>query len=132
VNPSGDTYEAERREQVLVKHLEQILKAKRHDICRLKIVPDGEAKPIFCDLLDRTSNVLVEAKGSVQRGAVRMAIGQLSDYKRFVSPPPRLAVLLPALPRKDLIDLLDGQGIGIIYPTTGGFADTLGDGLIGE
>jgi hypothetical protein len=93
-------------------------------------VPPGEAKPLFCDLLDRTTGTLVEAKGSAERGAIRMAIGQLADYKRFVDPPPNhVAVLVPSRPRADLEALLTGENIQVIWPTSEGFSDTINGAL---
>ena len=41
-----------------------------------------------------------------------MAIGQLYDYRRFHEPPVRLAVLLPHLPNRDGLTLLQSAGIG--------------------
>jgi hypothetical protein len=124
VAPSQEEHEAERREQKLVKALEADLKKKGHVVCRLKIVPAGEAKPIFCDLRDLTTNTLVEAKGTVARNAIRMAIGQLADYKRFVDPAPRLAVLVPSEPRDDLKKLVATEEIDLIWPEGAGFIDT--------
>ncbi len=115
VAPSHVEYEAERREQKLILAYRDYLVAKGHYVSRLKIVPHGEAKPLFSDLIDRTTNTLVEAKGSVERGAVRMAIGQLLDYARFVEPAPQLAVLLPSQPREDLQELLVAVGVRLIW-----------------
>jgi hypothetical protein len=123
VRPSGETYEAERREQELVLGLESYLRALGHDVSRLKIVPPGERRPIFCDLVDKTSNVLIEAKGSVTRDALRMAIGQLADYRRFAGPDARLAVLLPEKPRSDLLALLSASGVNVIYPIGAAYHD---------
>ena len=39
-----------------------------------------EAKPLFTDAFVEDLNLLVEAKGSLDRQAVHMAIGQLVDY----------------------------------------------------
>ena len=64
-------------------------------IARHLIRPEGEAKPMFSDLYDATRNNLLEAKGTVTREAIRMAIGQLADYRRFVDPRPSCGVLLP-------------------------------------
>jgi hypothetical protein len=50
-----------------------------HEYTRFKIVPKGEAKPIFSDLYSKETNQLIEAKGSVSRDAIRMAIGQIFD-----------------------------------------------------
>lgn len=123
VAPSQLSYEADRREQALVLAFRDYLLQQRHELARLKIVPPGEAKPLFSDLIDRTTNTLYEAKGSVERGAIRMAIGQLADYKRFVEPSPQLAVLLPSRPREDLRDLLSGAAIGIVWRDSDGFVE---------
>lgn len=124
IAPSHEEREGERREQKLVKAYEAHLKKKGHTVCRLKIVPAGEAKPIFCDLRDTTTNSLVEAKGSVTRDAIRMAIGQLADYRRFTPKDATAAVLVPEEPRPDLIALLAAAGITAIWPDNGGFIDT--------
>jgi hypothetical protein len=126
VNPAAEEYEAERREQALVRDLELELRSRGHDVARLKIVPEGERRPLFCDLIDRTSGVLVEAKGSVAREAVRMAIGQLMDYRRFVPADFRLSVLLPEEPRADLQAFLRSVNVEAIWPDDRGYADTAG------
>jgi hypothetical protein len=125
VAPSQAPHEADLREQKLVLALRDHLLAQGHAVNRLKIVPPGEAKPLFCDLIDRTTNTLYEAKGTVERGAVRMAIGQLLDYSRFVTPAPRLAVLLPTRPRADLLALLNSAHIGVVWLDGKGFADAM-------
>jgi hypothetical protein len=125
IAPSHEEREAERREQRLVKSFEAHLRRKGHDVFRLKILPSGEAKPLFCDLRDETADTLVEAKGSVTREAIRMAIGQLADYGRFAGDGTAAAVLVPEKPRPDLLALLETQGIGAIWPMPdGSFTDT--------
>jgi hypothetical protein len=122
VNPSREPYEAERREQKLVKDYQAFLERQGHDVCRLKIVPPGEEKPLFSDLYDRTARTLVEAKGTVERGAIRMAIGQLADYSRFVDGGVKeRALLVPSKPRADLLNLLTTQAIVAIWPENGTF-----------
>lgn len=115
VAPTGKEHEAERREQALVLAYQAHLQRQGHDVERLKIVPSGEAKPLFCDLYDWSENVLIEAKGTVERGAIRMAIGQLLDYSRSIDPRPRLVALLPSLPRNDLRELLYSAGVEIVW-----------------
>lgn len=115
VAPSRQEYEAERREQKLVLAFQEQLLRKGHSVDRLKIVPPGEAKPLFCDLIDNTTQTLYEAKGTVERGAIRMAIGQLLDYARFVQPRPRIAILLPSRPRNDLLELLASAGVDAVW-----------------
>lgn len=133
VAPSHEPYEAERREQRLVLDLEAHLRRLGHEVTRQRIVPEAEARPLFTDLYDMTTGTLVEAKGTVERGAIRMAIGQLADYKRFVADgtPKRLAVLLPRAPRPDLVDLLQTQGIDLIYPSDEGFVDSVDGAIVG-
>jgi hypothetical protein len=121
VNPSGEEYEAERREQKLVQNLEAYLRRQGHDAARLKIVPAGERRPIFSDVYDRTAELLIEAKGTVARDELRMAIGQLFDYRRFAPSGTRLAVLLPEKPRPDLTALLASAGVHVIWPDGVGF-----------
>jgi hypothetical protein len=123
VSPSREPYEAERREQTLVLAFREHLLRRQHEVSRLKIVPLGEAKPLFSDLIDRTTGTLYEAKGTVERGAIRMAIGQLMDYSRFVQPPPQMAVLLPSEPRADLQELLKSAGIGHVWQAGDDFVD---------
>jgi hypothetical protein len=120
IEPNRKPYEAERREQGLVRAFEAALLAEGHEVCRLQLRPKGEPAPLFCDLFDKTSNTLVEAKGSISRPAIRMAIGQLADYARQVEPQPTKMVLLPERPRDDLIDLLESQGITATWPDGAG------------
>jgi len=131
VEPSREPYEAERREQRLVLALKAHLEGLGHQVCRQRLLPPGEARPLFTDLFDQTTGLLVEAKGTVERNAIRMAIGQLADYRRLIDrPPAHVAVLVPSEPRKDLCDLLSSQGIDLIYPTEIGFEDSTGGALV--
>jgi hypothetical protein len=134
VSPSGEPYVAKRLEQKLVLELEEHLCRAGHRIFRNRILAPGEARPIETDLYDATTGMLVEAKGTVSRSAIRMAIGQLADYKRFIDDgsPNHLALLVPQEPRQDLRDLLFAQGIDVIYPTPDGFEDSAGGALTGN
>jgi len=122
VNPKS--YKAQRREQKLVKDYEAWLIASGHEVCGLLLHAKGEASAIRCDLFDKTANTIVEAKSSVARPAIRMAIGQLADYSRLMKKRPRKRqILLPEKPRDDLIALARSQKIGVIWPDgAGGFA----------
>jgi hypothetical protein len=114
---------AERREQKLVRAFLASLEHEGHDVCRLQFRPPREPAPLFCDLYDKTSNTLYEAKGTVARPAIRMAIGQLADYARLVKPTPQKALLVPQQPRDDLLDLLAHEGIAVAWPSEEGFSD---------
>jgi hypothetical protein len=129
VNPKAETYEMFRREQSLVLAYKAYIQTKGSEVVRYQIRPEGEAKPLFSDLYDKSRNNLIEAKGTVAREAIRMAIGQLADYGRFVEPKPRLGVLLPTRPRKDLETLLLSQGIRAIWQTERGKFSDNADGL---
>jgi len=124
IEPNREPYEAERREQKLVRELMASLISEGHEVCRLQLRPDDEPAQLFCDLFDATTNTLVEAKGSISRSAVRMAVGQLADYARLVSPTPNKAILLPDKPRPDLLRLAESQKIAVIWPDDDGFTTT--------
>jgi hypothetical protein len=110
-----EPYTAERREQKLVREFVTWLERQGHEICRLQLRPPDEPAPIFCDLYDKTTNTLYEAKGTVARQAIRMAIGQLADYVRHVKPTPSKVLLVPQKPRPDLCSLLAQEGIEIVW-----------------
>lgn len=87
---------------------------------------------LFTDAFDPEKNLLVEAKGNSSRPAVRMAIGQLVDYRHAMRPKrPRLAILLPQMPSDDLVDLADSAGIATIWRLPDGtFRDSEGGRLL--
>jgi hypothetical protein len=112
---------AERREAALVSaYLEYRRITGLPPLCRLRIKPVGEALSLYTDLYDPELRLIIEAKGTVTRDAIRMAVGQLLDYKRFVQTPHHLAVLLPEIPRSDLLDLLRSNSINVIAAREGG------------
>ena len=79
-----------------------------------------EAK-LYVDLFDRTHWQLIEAKVSASRESIRMAIGQLRDYRRFYSTRrPSLAVLLASRPKADCVRLLTDNKIAVIWKTSRG------------
>ncbi len=121
VEPGREPRLAERREQRLVRGLMAHLMAQDHDVCRLQFRPDGEPAPLFCDLYDKTTQTLYEAKGSVSRPALRMAVGQLADYARLMAETPTKAILLPEEPRADLLALAASQEIEVTWPAREGF-----------
>jgi hypothetical protein len=114
VEPAREPYEAERREARLALAFRDYLAAQGHVVTRLQIQPAGEAKPLFSDLYVESTRLLIEAKGSVERGAIRMALGQLLDYRRFVEDA-ECAILLPERPRQDLVDLICSAGVGLYW-----------------
>ena len=120
VEPAREPYEAERREATLVRAFRDFLSDQGHKVTRLCVLPEDEAKPLFSDLYVRSIPLLVEAKGTVTREAVRMALGQLIDYARFV-PRARLALLLPTQPRPDLMKLIQSAEVELYWQNGSGF-----------
>lgn len=124
IGGNREPYEAERREQKLVLAFRDWLELQGHEACRYQLLPDDEPAPIFCDVFDKTANTMYEAKGTVARSAIRMAIGQLADYSRFVKPVPQKALLVPEEPRPDLLSLLAEQNIAVTWPRGDEFVST--------
>jgi hypothetical protein len=123
VDPSREPYEAERVEAKLVRAFADHLRLLGHTVSRHRIAPAGVAKQLLTDLFDASTNRLYEAKGSVSRAAIRMAIGQLFDYARFLNEP-ELALLLPSRPEDDLLDLCDRLQIAVVWPEGDGYEST--------
>jgi hypothetical protein len=88
----------------------------------------GVARPLRADAFVTVHNLLIEAKGSDARGAVRMAVGQLLDYRRLEKSAPVMAVLLPYEPTADVRDYLTAVGVDWIWPRRSkpGFRDSAG------
>jgi hypothetical protein len=122
-NPSGEPREADRAEARLVHRYQAHLAAQGVAVSRKKYRA-GQVRPMFCDLWIEDWRTLIEAKNSDRREALRMAIGQLYDYRRFHEPPVRLAVLLPHQPSPDGLTLLQSAGIEAIWPHGTGFRDS--------
>jgi len=85
-----------------------------HDGRRLRILPPGERKPTIAPLVDATDGVLLVSRGTTSRSAFRSAVGELLDLRRFADVP-RMAVLLPGAPRRDLADLARALSIAVVW-----------------
>ncbi|MFJ2864920.1 restriction endonuclease [Kitasatospora sp. NPDC087314] len=116
VDPNREPYEAERREGKLLTAFADYLQTRKHKVDRHQIRPEGETRPLFTDLYAESLNLLVEAKGSVTRESIRMAIGQLADYSRFLPVATAKAILVPSEPREDLLNLATSQNCTVIWP----------------
>ena len=114
---------ATRRERTLVQAYKRWMGAKGSTIVRLLYRIPGTDIHINCDVWDKTRNNLLEAKGTVRRNDVRMAVGQLIDYRRLTNPAPSCAVLLPQRPHQDLADMLRTVGIAAVWRDGDAFDD---------
>lgn len=120
VAPDRELDEIERSEEQLVARYTEHLERAGHKLGRHRIVPPGESRPLYSDLWDETKRELIEAKGTVARDQIRLAVGQLLDYGRFVDAKFR-SILLPSCPREDMLDYLQSAGIGVIFPEGDGW-----------
>jgi hypothetical protein len=113
---------ASRREAVLVEEFSEYLHARGHGTARHRITSPDSAHPMFTDLHDATDNVLYEAKGASSRNDIRLAIGQLFDYRRYLldPAPAAIAVLLPTEPAPDMQKLLSSLSIRCVFRTPSG------------
>jgi hypothetical protein len=119
VRRPGETRQASRREAELVSRYETYLAEQGRRAARnLITLPDG-LDTFFTDVFDLDTEELLEAKSTAGREHIRHAIGQLYDYARYVRPRSR-AVLLPARPKQDLVELLTDLGIVVVYEHTPG------------
>ncbi|WP_060181067.1 hypothetical protein [Streptomyces sp. IMTB 1903] len=120
----GGPRKVQRREGLLMEAFKEHLKAAGHAHKSFDMTIAGEVSVLTPDLYDITEHVLYEAKGQTTRSNVRMAIGQLADYRRHVpnSDGLRVAVLLPSEPSNDIKALLASQKIHLVYQTEDGFA----------
>ena len=118
VAPSGGGF-AERTEHTLQKDFGTWLRAAGHHVTSVTI--EGQHP----DLVDRTNGLVIEAKASASRAAVRLAIGQVLDYAdafRRAGDPLEPAILLPSRPDPARVDLALGLGISVFYRSGKSFA----------
>jgi hypothetical protein len=118
-----------RSEAALVSAYSEFLAERGHVVSGRHYLAEGESRPLRADLMVKDLNVLVEAKATDARYAIRMAIGQLHDYRRFEPTAPELAVLVPREPIRDLRRLLDGLTIGCVWPRGDGYRDSVDGSL---
>lgn len=77
------------------------------------------------DLFVRGPNLLIEAKSFIDRDTLRMALGQLHDYRHFMKRRPRLAVLVPTRPTPSVLRFLSANRVTCIWSTrAGSFRDS--------
>lgn len=118
---------AVRRESQLVDDF--VVSQRAHDFSRWAITIPKECTRLLTDIYDETDHVLYEAKALAGRSDIRMAVGQLYDYRRHIEVDDlRCAVLLPERPRADLRDFLADVGLGLAYRENDSFILHLGAG----
>lgn len=123
---------AQRDEQQLVNEFVAALRRRRISAERLRYT-SGEGI-FYCDVYVGDRGHLIEAKSSTSREDIRMAIGQLFDYKRLTQQAGkvvrRVAVLLPERPATDMLELLTSLNIGVVWRNGRTFSDNCGGALV--
>jgi hypothetical protein len=104
---------ASRTESLLVQRFGSWLQEHDHEVGshRYRL----ESSDLRSDLVDMTTRTLWEAKSEVGRNAVRLAIGQLFDYRRHEPGDWSIGVLLPREPQEDLIGLCTYVGASVAW-----------------
>jgi hypothetical protein len=112
-----------KREKKLQDEYQDWLKSHGNDINALEF-PGG----LKCDLWEGDRRNLIEAKATVSREDIRMAVGQILDYcfqcnddERFKKP--NMAILLPKRPSDDKLKWIEPLGIKIIWKQNKVFQD---------
>ncbi len=123
VHRSAGSHKVIRAEGKLSSAFEEFLVAQGHTVERYQITIKGERDPLVTDLYDVTDHVLYEAKGKTTRSNVRMALGQLLDYRRHIPQQAtlRVAVLLPTEPTEDVRDIITQAGTSLVVRHGAGF-----------
>lgn len=122
--PKDGSVVAKRREAALVKRYTEWLHGQGRPTTRRSIRLPGQAGQLFTDLFDEGLRELIEAKGATSRSDVRLALGQVLDYGRYVEHD-QLAILVPVCPAVDLVDLLTSYGVSCIYESTQGYFERI-------
>lgn len=106
VRTKASVKRAIKKEEKLVRqYLEWLVERQRN----VKVLSDGQLR---CDVYEKDRNNLIEAKASLKREYIRMAVGQLFDYAflgRHRFGRPHMAILLPRKPDLKQLEWLPKQ-----------------------
>lgn len=108
-----------RAEMELQKRYADYLSARGHKVMRQKITT-AAGELLLTDLYDISTGTLIEVKSSTDRPTLRMALGQILDYARYVEHE-ALTILVPEAPLEEMIEMLKEHGVGISWPEDDGF-----------
>jgi hypothetical protein len=131
VVPAREGHEMYQREQELVDDFIAHLRSLGREPESLELaIEDAHLRN---DIFVADRNQLVEAKSGDRRELVRMAIGQIFDYRYCMAldasypGEPDVATLLPTRPRNTILELLDHLGIGVVWRDDDEFDDNTSD-----
>ncbi|MXP24364.1 hypothetical protein GIY30_23870 [Gordonia sp. HNM0687] len=80
-------------------------------------IPTPSGAVLATDLYDVTADDLIEVKSSIDRETLRLALGQILDYERFIRPKLR-TLLVPERPAQEMIDLFSTLAMGSLGRST--------------
>lgn len=104
----------QRREALLQDEYTTYLVSLGHEVKRQRIVTAGGTE-LLTDIYDVTDDNLIEVKADTDRATMRLALGQILDYARYITSA-RKSVLVPAEPEREIMDLFAENGIDVIWP----------------
>lgn len=110
-----DALVATKVEQRLIDEFIVFQRAKGRTFTRWEIFPQGSTERLLTDIYDEETLTLYEAKASSIRPDVRLGLGQILDYSRFINECEALALLLPTRPADDLLDLLHAFEVRAVW-----------------
>ncbi|MFF4741624.1 hypothetical protein [Streptomyces sp. NPDC001268] len=119
------------RRALLIESYVAYLESQGHTVGSFQIKIKGKTSTLRTDLFDATDHVLYEAQGASDRDSVRLALGRLLDYRRYVRQcdrqhAPDTVVLLPGRPDRDIEALLKDHETSLVCRTKdGGFEKSL-------
>ncbi|MES2170419.1 MAG: hypothetical protein V4479_06810 [Actinomycetota bacterium] len=105
-----------RREAALVIRFRDYLLSTSRNAIRHRIMPAGQPFATYTDVYVPQTSTLYEAKSDSSRESLRMAVGQLFDYRRSLRADVKLSVLTPSRPSNDLVSFVNGLRIAATYP----------------
>jgi hypothetical protein len=107
--------EARRRESLLVDEFVSWASAAKGWECVAYEYRLADGTRLKCDVFVEEENLLIEAKADSSRESIRMAVGQLMDYRRFHGEGVRLAVLVPEEPAADIVRFLETTSTDVVF-----------------
>lgn len=98
------------------RQLEDRLREALYVGLRLAIQPAGSSTTLYTDVWDPDERELFEVKSSASRQSIRMAVGQLLDYRRYIDgDEPKCVVVVPEDPGEDLRQFVLGVGMDLMF-----------------
>ncbi|WP_445155089.1 hypothetical protein ACTWLI_02275 [Arthrobacter sp. Hor0625] len=119
-----DALVATKAEQILIDEFVNFQRAKGRTFTRWEIFPRGSRERLLTDIYDEETLTLYEAKASSTRPDVRLGLGQILDYARFIDECEALALLLPSRPADDLLDLLHAFEVRAVWRKKAGIFES--------